>query len=128
MQVPGLDVPIIILECPDHGIPGKVWDGGLILSEYLSQHPEIVRGKRCLEVGAGTGVVGITVACLGCAHVELTDLPEHVPVLEANIQMNREAIDAARAGRLCIFFLKKNWPVPAGTYFLFFLALSFLLA
>jgi methylase of polypeptide subunit release factors len=104
VQVPGLDVPIIILECPDHGIPGKVWDGGLILSEYLSQHPEIVRGKRCLEVGAGTGVVGITVACLGCAHVELTDLPEHVPVLEANIQMNREAIDAARAGRLYTFF------------------------
>ena len=92
----GLDVSIIILECPDHGIPGKVWDGGFILAEYLSLHPDAVRGKRCVEVGAGTGVVGITAACMGASAVTLTDLAEHVSILEANLVTNRRAILAAR--------------------------------
>ena len=33
----------------------QVWDGGFILSEYISLFPEKVQGRRCVEVGAGTG-------------------------------------------------------------------------
>lgn len=40
-------------------------------------------GKRALELGAGTGIVGIAAACCG-AHVLLTDLPEALPQLQVS--------------------------------------------
>ncbi|KAL0056054.1 hypothetical protein WJX82_007240 [Trebouxia sp. C0006] len=61
------------------GGPGHVvWEAGLVLSRYFVSHPELVRGKRVLELGCGTGVVGITLACLG-ADVTLTDIAAIVP-------------------------------------------------
>uniref|UniRef100_A0A6U6BWJ0 Uncharacterized protein n=2 Tax=Guillardia theta TaxID=55529 RepID=A0A6U6BWJ0_GUITH len=36
IDLPHLDSAVVILENPDSGIPGKIWDGGLILTEYLS--------------------------------------------------------------------------------------------
>ncbi|KAJ1473949.1 hypothetical protein T484DRAFT_1834213 [Baffinella frigidus] len=95
--MPGLPEPLVILECPDHGIPGKVWDGGLILAEFLAAHPEWVQGKKVLEVGSGTGLSGIAAACSGARAVILTDLPDHVPILAANAAASLGAVSAARA-------------------------------
>lgn len=37
-----------------HGATGKtLWDGAILLATYLSAHPELVKGKACLELGAG---------------------------------------------------------------------------
>jgi predicted nicotinamide N-methyase len=43
-----------------------------------------------LELGAGTGLVGIATACIWRTHVTLTDLPEIVPNLQYNIDHNRK--------------------------------------
>lgn len=46
-----------------------VWPAGLWLAQWLLNNPGIVRGKRCLELGAGTGVVGAVAAQLGASQV-----------------------------------------------------------
>ncbi|GLC46923.1 hypothetical protein PLESTB_001897200 [Pleodorina starrii] len=69
-----------------------VWDAGLVLSYYLahqhSQGRSLVSGRTCLELGSGTGVVGLTAAKLGATHVYLSDLPHLVPYIRENIQLN----------------------------------------
>jgi hypothetical protein len=55
---PGLCV--YALESPGYlGIAGKVWDSMYVLLQYLSQHTDrLVRGKRIVELGCGTGLAG----------------------------------------------------------------------
>lgn len=47
-----------------------------------------------LELGSGTGIVGITAALLG-AHVVLTDRTDTLPLLQRNVQLHAEAISQA---------------------------------
>lgn len=47
---------------------------------------------RILELGAGTGLVGIVAAALFHVPVHLTDLPAIVPNLQANVLRNRQII------------------------------------
>lgn len=47
-----------------------------------------VRDKDVLELGSGTGAVGILAAKLGCRSVTLTDIKSILPVLENNVALN----------------------------------------
>lgn len=54
----------VSLECDwGVGIGGSVWSTGLLLAEHLSRHAAlydgVFRGKRLLELGSGTGFVGV---------------------------------------------------------------------
>ena len=50
------------------------WDAALHLGQYLSRNPEVVRHKRVLELGAGTGYLSILCArYLDAAHVLASD-------------------------------------------------------
>ncbi|KAJ1471312.1 hypothetical protein T484DRAFT_1844596 [Baffinella frigidus] len=42
-----------------------VWDASLVLSFLLCKHPELVEGKRVLELGSGTGLLGVICGRLG---------------------------------------------------------------
>ena len=44
-----------------------VWDAALVLAHFLEHNRSSLdlRGKRVLELGAGTGIVGLTAAALG---------------------------------------------------------------
>lgn len=57
-----------------------------------------------LELGAGTGLVGLSAACIWRTDVVLTDLPPLLPAVEANIALNRELLKdhggRARVGML----------------------------
>ena len=44
-----------------------VWDAALVLAHFLEHNRRSLdlRGKRALELGAGTGIVGLAAAALG---------------------------------------------------------------
>ena len=62
-----------------------VWEAADATVRHLdtSFAPNGLRGKRVVELGAGTGVCGIACAALG-ATVVLTDLPEVLPIAKSN--------------------------------------------
>jgi predicted nicotinamide N-methyase len=65
------------------------WAGGQALARYLLDRPEIVRGRRVLDFGSGSGVVAIAAARAGAAVVIATDIdPVACAALVLNIQHN----------------------------------------
>jgi len=74
-ELPGGVTPVTLRELTfgTAGIGHSVWDAGVALSLWLSQHSEAVRGKRVLELGSGVGISGIAAAACGASHVTLSD-------------------------------------------------------
>ena len=50
----------------------RIWDSGREMAALLQQQGESLRGKRVLELGAGTGIGGLSAAACG-ADVLLSD-------------------------------------------------------
>ncbi|WP_082222190.1 class I SAM-dependent methyltransferase [Mesorhizobium loti] len=45
------------------------WAGGTVLARYILDHPMTVAGRRVLDLGAGSGIVGIAAAKAGAREV-----------------------------------------------------------
>ena len=73
--------------CAD-GTNHRLWPASLVLSEWLCAHPEAVAGKRVVELGSGSGAVGLVCAALGASSVTLTDVPDALPMIMRNVQRN----------------------------------------
>ncbi|OCH95682.1 hypothetical protein OBBRIDRAFT_871167 [Obba rivulosa] len=65
----------------------RTWTASLSLAQYLTAYPELVQGKRVLELGSGSGFLGIAISALQSqpdlsdaqfAALWLTDLTEDV--------------------------------------------------
>ncbi|KAG0713293.1 Protein-lysine methyltransferase METTL21D [Chionoecetes opilio] len=73
-----------------------VWDAAIVLAKYLEVREKgkrkLLQGSSVVELGAGTGCVGLAAALLGASHVTLTDLPELLPLLEINRVQNKSNI------------------------------------
>jgi predicted nicotinamide N-methyase len=50
------------------------WAGGQALARYVLDHPELVAGKRVLDIGAGSGMVGLAATRAGAASVLAADI------------------------------------------------------
>jgi len=114
MRVNEADQGILNRLCPQHTflIAGKqleleqrlresvgavVWEAALVLSRFLEEcsqpqgvYPDAVRlkGKRVLELGTGTGLVGMVAHLLGAQQVVLTDREEILSVTRDNVRHN----------------------------------------
>ena len=65
------------------------WESAICLAEYCFDHMlTAFRNQRIVEIGSGTGVVGLQVAALG-GHVTLTDREEYLDLINYNIEKNR---------------------------------------
>ncbi|MCO5580127.1 hypothetical protein L7F22_033994 [Adiantum nelumboides] len=87
MRVDGCEYTLSISQAPfsTRGFASTVWDSAIVLSKYLEKWPILVKGKRCIELGSGCGLPGITAAYLGATNVLLTDLSENLPLLKKNV-------------------------------------------
>lgn len=69
------------------------WAGGTVLARYLLDEPEAVRGKRVLDLGAGSGIVGIAAAMRGAASVVAAETdPNGIAALKLNAAANGVAV------------------------------------
>jgi predicted nicotinamide N-methyase len=72
------------------------WAGGQALARYLLDHPDLVAGRRVLDLAAGGGIVSIAVAKAGAAVVTAVEIdPTALTALAINAAANAVAIDTA---------------------------------
>ncbi|KAM4601899.1 protein N-lysine methyltransferase METTL21A [Polymixia lowei] len=69
------------------GVAAVVWDAAVVMCMYLELGQVDLKGKVAIELGAGTGLVGIVAALLG-AKVTITDREPALEFLSANVKAN----------------------------------------
>eukprot|EP01065_Artemidia_motanka_P030696 TRINITY_DN36776_c0_g1_i1.p1 TRINITY_DN36776_c0_g1~~TRINITY_DN36776_c0_g1_i1.p1 ORF type:complete len:330 (+),score=35.85 TRINITY_DN36776_c0_g1_i1:37-990(+) len=97
IEIDGCPVVTVVSD-PDsvyfNSVAQRLWQAARrMISYFVGQD---LRGKQVLELGSGTGAVGIALSKMG-AEVTLTDLPWVVPLLRYNIQANFEPDDETPA-------------------------------
>ncbi|KAL4182730.1 hypothetical protein AMTRI_Chr11g151680 [Amborella trichopoda] len=87
-----------IRQLPSEGLSFQLWPAASALVSFLDDDAKVVvKGKRILELGSGTGMVGVAAAMLG-AHVTMTDLPHVLPNLSFNADANQRAVEVTGRG------------------------------
>ncbi|KAL3637851.1 hypothetical protein CASFOL_018299 [Castilleja foliolosa] len=95
---------IVIRQIPSEGIAFQLWPAAATLVSLLDRHrlnePTPLsslfpsnRRLRLLELGSGTGLVGIAAAALLSSTVTVTDLPNVLPNLRFNAAANSAAVE-----------------------------------
>jgi len=74
----------------------SAWAGGQALARYLLDHPEVVAGKRVLDVGSGSGLAAIAAALAGASAVTANDIdPYAIAAIRANAEVNRVSLSTS---------------------------------
>ncbi|XP_062974577.1 protein N-lysine methyltransferase METTL21D [Elgaria multicarinata webbii] len=110
------------------GTGSVVWDAALVLARFLEKSAAQAGGgapprglrlrhKAVLELGAGTGLVGLMAASLG-ANVTVTDLEEVQDLLKMNIETNRHLITGSIRAKVLKWGKEVTDFLPAPDYIL----------
>ena len=88
---------------------GDLWPAGRALATRLSAEPEIVRGRRVLELGTGLGIAGIAAADAGARHVFLSDIDASAVrlALKSHEELGRSP---GRVSGARVDFARGGWP------------------
>ncbi|KAM5532408.1 hypothetical protein V8D89_013902 [Ganoderma adspersum] len=86
------------------GCGGIAWPAGEVLSSYITRKGPL-KGKTVLELGSGTGLVGLVAGHLG-ARVWITDQAPLLDIMKRNIGLNK--LD----GRVTVAELNWGQPIP----------------
>jgi predicted nicotinamide N-methyase len=66
------------------------WASGQVMARYIFDHPELVKGKRVLDFGAGSGVAAIAAKLAGARSVVACDLDDDaIHSSRANATLNQ---------------------------------------
>ncbi|XP_048394382.1 protein-lysine methyltransferase METTL21D isoform X1 [Stegostoma tigrinum] len=86
-----------IKQCDAGDVGCVVWDAALVLAKYLETSSfyrgglHTFTGRSVVELGSGTGLVGLMASVLG-AHVTVTDLEDMQKLLNINISDNKHLV------------------------------------
>lgn len=97
---------IVTRQLPSNGLSFQIWPAAFSFVSLLDLNPSLLllpthSPLRILELGSGTGLVGISAAAVLGAHVTLTDLPGVISNIQYNATENA-AVAAARGGALAV--------------------------
>lgn len=71
----------------DHGVAAVVWDSAVVLCEFLEREKHLVKNKNIIELGSGTGLVGLVAAYLG-GNVTVTERESVLDNLQSIVKEN----------------------------------------
>ncbi|XP_072427954.1 EEF1A lysine methyltransferase 3-like [Chiloscyllium punctatum] len=69
------------------GFGSSVWDAALVLLQYFEEQKMSFANKKVIELGSGTGILGIVTVLLG-GDATITDKPELLKQMEWNVLVN----------------------------------------
>ena len=113
-RLTSVDSAVVIRQLPSQGLSFQLWPAATTLVNLLDRYNASntdpfstaitnvrsrSRSLRILELGSGTGVVGIAASAVLGADVTVTDLPHVLPNLKFNVDANAGAL-APRGGRV----------------------------
>ena len=75
-----------------------IMNSGFEMVNYLASRAEIIKGKTVIDIGTGSGIVGIAAALLGAKNVIMSDIEDRAVT---NAQKN---VDRLRLGKVCKVF------------------------
>ncbi|KAJ3488624.1 hypothetical protein NLJ89_g11597 [Agrocybe chaxingu] len=82
-----LSISLVVDASP--GCGGLAWPAGQILASYLVQKgPGHVKNKNILELGSGTGLVGLAVGVFPETKVWITDQAPLLDIMKCNVSLN----------------------------------------
>ncbi|GAB9465276.1 putative n2,n2-dimethylguanosine trna methyltransferase [Globisporangium polare] len=95
--IQGVNVSVGEVGNSGQGTGLTTWDGSVVLAKYL-EHARMddLRGARILELGSGTGLVGLSAALLGAREVILTDLAYTMENLARNAKATMRSTAAIK--------------------------------
>lgn len=95
----------------------KTWASSFLLAKRMTllhtTLPPLPSDATVLELGSGTGLVGLAAAAILARHVLLTDLPDIVPNLERNAKANAASLSSHRGQATCSVL---DWTQPEGLH------------
>lgn len=101
---------------------GRMWPAAYELGRFLAlNYATLLMDARVIELGSGTGFVGIAAAQLGAAFVALTDLEENLPRLRESL--NHNAVDQSRGRAIAL-----DWTQPTASEIFHLIPFNVLLA
>jgi predicted nicotinamide N-methyase len=72
------------------------WPGGIALAQWVTAHPEVVRGRDVLDFAAGGGVAALSCVRAGARAVQATELdPWARAALEENAALNALTLEVS---------------------------------
>jgi predicted nicotinamide N-methyase len=74
-----------------------LWPASIALAHDLVERGELLRGKRVLELGAGTGLPGIIAASFGAQVLQIDRSEVAVHLCRMNAERNAQAVDTREA-------------------------------
>ncbi|XP_067894315.1 EEF1A lysine methyltransferase 3-like [Heterodontus francisci] len=83
----GHPIKITMFKGASLGVSSYVWGPGLVLCRYFETAKMDFTGKKVLELGSGTGIVGILAVLLG-GDVTMTDRPYVLKQIQYNVLAN----------------------------------------
>ncbi|KAI9001146.1 putative methyltransferase-domain-containing protein [Trametes punicea] len=99
---PPLTITLAVDASP--GCGGIAWPAGEVLASYIARRGSL-QGKNVLELGSGTGLVGLVAAKLG-ARVCITDQAPLLGIMKQNVSLN------GLESRVSVMELNWGEPIP----------------